>query len=79
MNGSHHYPFNYKIYREIIMTNNNPYHVDIVYNQLVKKILENGTKRNTRSSPVISDFGNFIEFDLRNGLPLITNKKKWLC
>lgn len=50
-------------------------HCDTVYKNLVEDILENGSWRNTRSGRCLSTFGKFVEFDLREGFPLLTTKK----
>lgn len=45
------------------------------YIKLAHKILLVGDKRKTRNAEVISLFGERLEFDLRNGFPLLTTKK----
>ncbi len=48
------------------------------YMDLVKTILENGERRNTRNSETLSDFCKHLKFDLRDGFPLLTTKKMFL-
>ena len=38
-------------------------------------IFEHGTERDTRSGQVLSMFGHHIEFNLKDGFPLLTTKK----
>jgi dihydrofolate reductase/thymidylate synthase len=48
------------------------------YLNLMKKILDNGEKRNTRNGFTLSLFGNRLEFDISNHLPLLTTRKIFL-
>jgi len=51
-------------------------HVDLVYKELVEKILNEGVKREDRTGTgTISSFGNQIEIDLQDGFPLLTTKR----
>ena len=51
-------------------------HVDLVYKELVEKILSEGVKREDRTGTgTISSFGNQIEIDLQDGFPLLTTKR----
>ena len=51
-------------------------HVDVVYKELVEKILSEGVKREDRTGTgTISSFGNQIEIDLQDGFPLLTTKR----
>lgn len=51
-------------------------HADTVYMDLVQDILENGEKRPDRTGTgTLSLFGPQIQFDLRDGFPLLTTKK----
>lgn len=45
------------------------------YLQLVRKILAEGERRDTRNAVTLSLFGERLEFDLRQGFPLLTTKK----
>lgn len=45
------------------------------YRLLVRRILEEGDKRETRNGRVLSVFGASLECDLRDGFPLLTSKK----
>lgn len=47
---------------------------DKVYKKLVEEVLQEGNWRDTRSGNCLSTFGKFIEFDLRDGFPLLTTK-----
>ncbi len=48
------------------------------YLDLIKDILENGERRQTRNAETISDFCKHLKFDLRDGFPLLTTKKMFL-
>lgn len=48
------------------------------YLNLLKNILENGDERQTRNSITKSIFGERLEFDLKEGFPLLTSKKMFL-
>ena len=51
-------------------------HVDLVYQDLVKKVLKYGVEKNDRTNTgTISLFGNQIEIDLKEGFPLLTTKR----
>ena len=52
--------------------------VDEKYNEILRYILENGVKKDTRSGPVLSVFGMMARFDLKNGLPVLTTRKVFL-
>jgi thymidylate synthase len=52
--------------------------VDVQYQELVQRILENGTTKQTRSGEVVSLFGETMRFDLKNGLPVLTTKKMFM-
>jgi thymidylate synthase len=45
------------------------------YLNLLKSILSNGEFRQTRNDFTWSDFGSQLDFDLKNGFPLLTSKK----
>lgn len=49
-------------------------HCDIVYEDYINNILDKGEWRETRSGKCLSTFGEFLEFDLREGFPLLTTK-----
>jgi thymidylate synthase len=49
--------------------------IDKSYLELVKRILTQGSKRDTRNGTTISKFGENISFDLAEGFPLLTTKK----
>lgn len=49
--------------------------VDKKYLDLVRDILENGTRKQTRAGEVLSVFDRTLRFPLREGLPLLTTKK----
>ena len=48
---------------------------DETYLDLIKCIMKDGTKRETRAGEVYSVFGKQIRFDLKEGFPLLTTKK----
>ena len=49
---------------------------DETYNQLLKKILDNGSKKKDRTGTgTISLFGEQIKFNMSDGFPLLTTKK----
>jgi thymidylate synthase len=48
---------------------------DETYLDLIKCIMKDGTKRDTRAGEVYSVFGKQIRFDLKEGFPLLTTKK----
>jgi dihydrofolate reductase / thymidylate synthase len=45
------------------------------YLDMLKDILSNGSKKDTRNSIVYSLFGKQMRYDMRNGFPLLTTKK----
>lgn len=47
---------------------------DTQYFNLLKDILQNGEKKDTRSGEVLSVFGRTIRIDLQKGFPLLTTK-----
>lgn len=49
--------------------------VDKQYLALMQDILENGTLKHTRAGDTLSVFGKTMEFDLKEGFPLLTTKK----
>lgn len=49
--------------------------LDPQYNNLLKDILENGIKKQTRNGEVISVFGRQIRHKMSDGFPLLTGKK----
>ena len=49
--------------------------LDLDYKNLLKDILENGTKKQTRNGEVISVFGRQIRHKMSDGFPLLTTKK----
>ena len=49
--------------------------IDIVYQDLLKDILENGTRKETRNGQTISVFGRQIRHKMSEGFPLLTTKK----
>jgi thymidylate synthase len=49
--------------------------LDLDYQNLLKDILENGTKKETRNGGTISVFGRQIRHDMKDGFPLLTTKK----
>jgi dihydrofolate reductase / thymidylate synthase len=50
-------------------------HEEYQYLNIMKDILENGSKKDSRNSIVYSHFGKQMKFDLRNGFPLLTTKR----
>lgn len=56
---------------DLVKTNNG----EKQYLNLIKNILTNGHIEKTRNGKTISTFANHLQFDLRNGFPLITTKK----
>ena len=51
--------------------------LDLDYQNLLKDILENGTKKRTRNGEVISLFGKQIRHKMSEGFPLLTSKKMY--
>ena len=51
--------------------------LDLNYQNLLKDILENGTKKQTRNGEVISVFGRQIRHKMSDGFPLLTTKKMY--
>jgi thymidylate synthase len=49
--------------------------LDLDYQNLLKDILENGTKKETRNGGTISIFGYTIRHKMSDGFPLLTTKK----
>jgi thymidylate synthase len=49
--------------------------LDLDYQNLLKDILENGTKKETRNGETISVFGRQIRHKMSEGFPLLTTKK----
>jgi len=49
--------------------------LDLDYQTLLKDILENGIKKQTRNGDTISVFGRQIRHNMKNGFPLLTTKK----
>jgi len=49
--------------------------LDLDYQNLLKDILENGVKKNTRNGEVLSIFGRQIRHNMKDGFPLLTTKK----
>jgi thymidylate synthase len=49
--------------------------LDLDYQNLLKDILENGNKKQTRNGDTISVFGRQIRHDMKDGFPLLTTKK----
>jgi thymidylate synthase len=49
--------------------------LDPQYNNLLRDILENGVKKQTRNGEVISVFGRQIRHNMSEGFPLLTGKK----
>jgi thymidylate synthase len=49
--------------------------LDPQYNNLLKDILENGVKKQTRNGEVLSLFGRQIRHNMSDGFPLLTGKK----
>ena len=51
--------------------------LDKQYQELLKDILENGTKKETRNGGTISLFGKQIRHNMSDGFPLLTSKKMY--
>ena len=49
--------------------------IDVAYQNLLKDILENGTRKETRNGQTISVFGRQIRHKMSEGFPLLTTKK----
>jgi dihydrofolate reductase/thymidylate synthase len=58
-----------------ITYNDNENREEQVYLDVMKDLLINGTKTQTRNGITYAKFGKTLEFDLRNGFPLLTTKK----
>lgn len=54
------------------MSNNS---IDEKYLDLVKQLIEEGNEKETRNGKTISDFGNMIKHNMKDGFPLLTTKK----
>jgi thymidylate synthase len=52
--------------------------LDLDYQNLLKDILENGVKKNTRNGEVLSIFGRQIRHKMSDGFPLLTTKKMYM-
>jgi len=52
--------------------------LDPQYNNLLKDILENGIKKQTRNGEVLSVFGRQIRHNMSDGFPLLTGKKMYM-
>ncbi len=52
-----------------------PVHPEIAYLSLLQNVIENGSLVKSRSEDTYSIFGQTIEFDLKQGFPLLTTKK----
>ena len=50
-------------------------HEEYQYLDMLKDILKNGSKKDSRNSVVYSLFGKQMRYDMRNGFPLLTTKK----
>ena len=46
------------------------------YLDIVRNVLENGQRRQTRNGQVLSLFGSSLECDLRDGFPLLTTMRQ---
>jgi thymidylate synthase len=55
-----------------------PIHEEHQYLNLLKKLILNGNKRQTRNSITYSLFNETLSFDLKNGFPLLTTKKMFI-
>jgi thymidylate synthase len=49
--------------------------LDLDYQNLLKDILENGVKKETRNGGTLSVFGRHIRHKMSDGFPLLTTKK----
>jgi len=49
--------------------------LDLDYQNLLKDILENGVKKETRNGGTISVFGRQIRHNMKDGFPVLTTKK----
>ena len=49
--------------------------LDLDYQNLLKDILENGVRKETRNGGTVSVFGRQIRHDMKDGFPLLTTKK----
>jgi len=61
----------YLVYQNTTETNKE----EIQYINLLKKITNDGVKTQSRNSITYSTFGEKMEFDMKNGFPLLTTKK----
>lgn len=50
-------------------------HSEYNYLNLLQKVIQNGSSRQTRNAETLSLFGESVEFDLQDGFPLLTTKK----
>jgi thymidylate synthase len=51
--------------------------LDLDYQNLLKDILENGVKKETRNGGTLSVFGRQIRHKMSDGFPLLTTKKMY--
>ena len=51
--------------------------LDLDYQNLLKDILENGVKKETRNGGTLSVFGRQIRHSMKDGFPLLTTKKMY--
>jgi len=62
-------------YENIYQKSENVNQQEFEYLKLLRDILEEGVKKDSRNSIVYSSFGSRMKFDLREGFPLLTTKK----
>ena len=68
--------YRFLTYKKTILYITDTYHCDTVYKGLAMKILSSGSKREDRTGTgTISHFGNMIEFDISEYVPVLTTKK----
>lgn len=54
-----------------------PQKTDVEYLKLLNKLINQGVQKQSRAGDVLSDFCNYLSFDLKEGLPVLTSKKMY--
>ena len=69
------YPYIKDLNIEFYRNNKNKQNTDWQYLLLLQKVINNGETKHTRAGETLSLFSEKLEFDLRQGLPILTTKK----